>query len=104
MIPMSQAAVLLAALIGGLALGWAFFYGLHRTVQALPQARHPARLLILSLLLRLALLGLAFWLLVAVGGQWPELLAAFVGIMLMRLILIRQLGETGPRPKGGASR
>ena len=32
MIPMSEAALLLAALIGGLALGWAFFYGLHRTV------------------------------------------------------------------------
>jgi len=103
MIPMSQAVALLAAVIGGLALGWVFFYGLHRTVQALPQTQHPARLLVLSLLLRLALLGIAFWLLVAVGGQWPELLAAFVGIMLMRLILIRQLGETPPRPKGGAS-
>jgi len=104
MIPMSQAALLLAALIGGLALGWAFFYGLHRTVQALPQTRHPARLLVLSLLLRLALLGVAFWLLVAVGGQWPELLAAFAGVMLMRLILIRQLGETPHRPTRGASR
>jgi F1F0 ATPase subunit 2 len=101
---MNQAAALLAALIGGLALGWAFFYGLHRTVQALPRTQHPGRLLVLSLLLRLALLGVAFWLLVAVGGQWPELLAAFVGIMLMRLILIRHLGETPTPPKGEAPR
>jgi len=54
---------LMLAFIGGLAVGWIFFYGLHRTVRALPETGRPALLLGGSLLLRMGLLLGAGWLL-----------------------------------------
>jgi len=95
----NQPGLLLGALLGGLAVGWVFFYGLHRTVQALARTRHPAQLLAASLLARIALLGAAFWLLLQAGGDWPHLLAAFAGVMLMRLILLRRFGKAPDNPK-----
>jgi F1F0 ATPase subunit 2 len=80
---------LLAALLGGLAVGWAFFYGLHRTVQALPRTRRPGLLIGVSLLLRMGLLLAAAGLLLRAGGQWQHLLAAFIGVMFMRFVLLR---------------
>ncbi len=91
------AELFLSAFLGGLAVGWIFFYGLHRTVQALPRARHPTLLLAVSLLLRLALLGTGTALLLFAGGDWPHLLAGFAGVMLMRLILVLRFGR-GRRP------
>lgn len=80
------------ALLGGLAVGFIFFYGLHRTVEALPRARRPGLLLGVSLLARLALLGGALLLLLRAGGEWPHLLGALLGMMAMRFILVWRLG------------
>lgn len=90
---MSAAASLLLAFLGGLAVGWVFFYGLHHTVRALPGADRPALLLIASLLLRLGLLLGAAWLLFRAGGRLEHLLTAFVGVMLVRFLLLRRLGR-----------
>ena len=84
---------LLLALLGGLTVGWVFFYGLHRTVRSLPGSDRPALLLIVSLLLRMVLLLGAGWLLFRLGGGLEHLLAAFVGIMLARFLLLRRLGR-----------
>lgn len=83
---------LLLAFLGGLAVGWVFFYGLHRTVRALPGADRPALLLVASLMLRMGLLLGAAWLLFSTGGRLEHLLAAFVGVMLVRFLLLRRLG------------
>jgi F1F0 ATPase subunit 2 len=88
-----QAASLLLALLGGSLVGWVFFHGLRRTLQALPEARHPGLLIGISLLLRLALLLGAGWLLFRLGGELEHLLAAFVGVMLVRFLLLRRLGR-----------
>jgi F1F0 ATPase subunit 2 len=90
---MSAAVGLLPAFLGGLAVGWVFFHGLRRTVQALPNARRPGLLIGVSLLLRLSLLLGAGWLLFRLGGGLPHLLAAFIGVMLVRLVLLRQSGR-----------
>jgi F1F0 ATPase subunit 2 len=90
---MSAAASLLLAFLGGLAVGWVFFYGLHRTVRALPEADRPALLLVASLLLRMGLLLGAGWLLLRLGGDLEHLLSAFIGIMLVRFLLLRRLGS-----------
>lgn len=84
---------LLIAFLGGLALGWVFFYGLHRTVRALPGSDRPALLLIISLLLRMGLVLGAGWLLFRLGGGLEHLLAAFVGVVLARILLLRRLGR-----------
>lgn len=81
--------------LGGLAVGWAFFNGLRRTVQALPDARRPGLLIGVSLLLRMALLLGAGWLLFRVGGRLEHLLAAFLGVMLVRFLLLRRGGGAG---------
>ena len=90
---MNAAAGLLLAFLGGLAVGWVFFYGLHRTVRALPGSDQPALLLVVSLLLRMGLLLGAGWLLFRLGGELEHLLAAFVGVMLVRFLLLRRLGR-----------
>ncbi|MFE8032618.1 ATP synthase subunit I [Thiohalocapsa marina] len=103
------------ALLCGLAVGWVFFYGLQRTVQALPHVRRPALLIGLSLLLRLALLWAGLSLLIRVGGQWQHLLAAMVGMLLMRSLLVRRqrpataptvapTAGSKPAPKAGPGR
>lgn len=73
---------------GGLAVGWGFFYGLHRTVEALPGARRPGLLIGASLLVRLALLFAAGALLLHAGGEWQQLLAAVTGVLITRFILL----------------
>jgi F1F0 ATPase subunit 2 len=90
---MSAAAGLLLAFLGGLAVGWIFFYGLHRTVRALPEADRPALLLVASLMLRMGLLLGGGWLLFRLGGGLEHLLTAFVGVMLVRFLLLRRLGS-----------
>jgi F1F0 ATPase subunit 2 len=90
---MTASIQLLLAFLGGLAAGWVFFYGLHRTVRALPGSERPALLLIVSLLLRMGLLLGAGWLLFRLGGGLEHLLAAFIGVMLVRFLLLRRLGR-----------
>lgn len=93
----SDLSLSVVALLGGLAVGWAFFYGLLRTVRMLPGSEHPARLLALSLVMRLALLAGAGWLLLQVGGGWVQILLALAGVMLMRLLILRRsLPPTSP--------
>lgn len=92
---MTASMYLLLALSGGLAVGWIFFYGLHRTVRALPETGRPALLLGGSLLLRMGLLLGAGWLLFRLGGGLEHLLAAFVGVLLARFLILRRLGR-GP--------
>lgn len=86
---------LLVAFLGGLTIGWVFFYGLHHTVRSLPGSDRPALLLIVSLLLRMGLVLGAGWLLFRLGGGLEHLVAAFVGVMLARFLLLRRLGR-GP--------
>lgn len=88
------------ALACGLLVGWIFFYGLHRTVQALPSARRPALLLGASLLARMALLLLGCWLLILAGAGWQQLLAALFGILAMRLLVLRRYGGLALRERG----
>jgi F1F0 ATPase subunit 2 len=86
------------ALLGGIAVGWAFFFGLRLTVRALPGSEHPAWLLGISLVLRFALVAGAGWLLLQVGGGWMQILIALAAMMLMRLLILRRSLDAGPGP------
>jgi F1F0 ATPase subunit 2 len=80
---MSLAATLVAALLGGLALGAVYFAALDWSVRRLLESRGGAASMALSLVLRLALAAAVF--LVAVrGGGWPALLAALGGFLIVR--------------------
>jgi F1F0 ATPase subunit 2 len=75
------AGAVLAALYLG-ALWW--------TVQRVARADQPALWLLASLLMRLLLLGAAFYLII-VDGHWQGLLAALAGFVVLRTFVLRQV-------------
>lgn len=93
--PLPMASQLLVSGLLGMVLGAVYFYALWVTIRRLPQARHPALLLLASALLRLGMLftGLYF---VTAGGHWEPLLAAVAGVILSRILLTRWLPMLSP--------
>lgn len=85
-------------LLAGVVLGAVFFGGLMLTVRRLPTARRPAALALSSFVVRTAvvLAGLAW----VAQGDWRRLAGALVGLVAMRVMLVRAWGL---RPAGGSS-
>lgn len=81
------------AFLGGLALGLAYFASLWLVLQRLPTARHPVALAMGSLLGRVALAVVGFYLIGA--GDWRRFLLALAGFASARLLLVRRWGEPG---------
>lgn len=92
---MNDALNLAAALIAGMALGAFFFGGLWWTVNKGVSSDRPALWFVGSMLLRtgVVLPGLYF----VSGGNWQRLLAALLGFVLARLIVV-QLTRAAARP------
>lgn len=80
---------LMLTVLAGAALGLLFFAGLWWTVRRLPEARHPALLVLSSLLLRTALTVFGFYWLMA--GDPLRLTAALLGFFAVRAVLVRRL-------------
>ncbi len=89
-------AMLAAAFAAGLTLGSFYFAALRHTVKKLSTARHPARLMVMSLLVRLSVLLAGLY--VVMGGQWERLAVAMLGFLLVRKILTFRLGPTKEEP------
>lgn len=88
---------MILAFVGGIFLGIFFFGGLYFTIEKMQKIKHPALFMVLSLLIRMAILLLGFYLLM--NSQYQNLLAALVGVLISRFILIRKLGNTKEIPK-----
>jgi F1F0 ATPase subunit 2 len=82
---------LIAAFIVGLALGAFYFTALWRTVRQLPAAKSPARLMIGSFILRMAVVMVGFYLMMG-EGHWERLASAMLGFIIIRKILTYRLG------------
>jgi F1F0 ATPase subunit 2 len=83
----SNPAMLLLALGVGLLAGGVFFAGLWFTVRQLAVAKRPAALMLVSSLVRIAVVLGAFFL---VGrGHLDRMLACLLGFLLARFIVIR---------------
>jgi len=80
---------LLLAFAAGAGIGTFYFGGLWWTVRRLATDDHPARLTLLSLLVRTGLSLGAFY--VVMGGEWERLMAALLGVMAIRLLMVRRL-------------
>jgi len=78
---------IITSLALGLAAGLAYFYVLHRSVALLTATNAPARIL-LGAMLRLAMAGAAFWLVITLGGV-ADLLTCLVGFLLGRVVMQR---------------
>lgn len=75
----------------GVALGGLYFGALWFTVSRLAHTRRPALLMVASLSARLALLLIGFYVILD-GAHWDRLLAALLGFVAVRTVLIRKLG------------
>lgn len=87
---------MIIAFLGGILLGIFFFGGLYFTVERIQQVKHPVLFMVLSLLIRLAILLLGFYLLM--DSRYQNLLAALAGVLLSRFFLIRKFGHTKKMP------
>ena len=91
---MNSLLTIAASAAAGALLGLLFFQGLWITLSNLQEVRHPAILLLVSLLLRFAIVLGGFYLLARYGG-WPHLLAAAAGLTLVRILLLRRKPPPG---------
>jgi F1F0 ATPase subunit 2 len=82
--------ILMAAFAAGLVLGGFYFIALWQTVRRLPATGSPARLMLGSLVLRMAVLSAGFYF--VMGGHWERLAAAMLGFIVIRKILTYRLG------------
>ena len=82
---------LVAAFSAGLALGAFYFTALWRTVRQLPKAHSPARLMLGSFIIRMAVVMAGFYLIMG-AGHWERLAAAMLGFIIVRKILTYFLG------------
>jgi F1F0 ATPase subunit 2 len=82
---------LIAAFVAGLALGAFYFIALWQTVQRVPSTASPARLMLGSFILRMAVVMAGFYLIIN-GGHWERLAAAMLGFIIIRKILTYRLG------------
>ncbi len=93
---------LVAALVGGMAIGAFFFGGLWLTIGYLERTTRPAMLLLGSFMGRtvLALSGLF----VLAWGRWERLAIAVVGFLVARIVVVNVLGRLEVKPYGIESR
>ena len=82
--------ILMAAFAAGFVLGGFYFIALWQTVRRLPATGSPVRLMLGSLVLRMAVLSAGFYF--VMGGHWERLAAAMLGFIVIRKILTCHLG------------
>lgn len=80
------------SLAAGFALGYIFFGGLWLTVRRLPKMKHPMLWTFLSLIVRMGISLIGFYL-IARGGHWIHLLVCLVGFMTVRFVLAKPQKE-----------
>jgi F1F0 ATPase subunit 2 len=88
---MNMAVVLAVAFTAGMVLGAFYFTALWQTVRRLSSAKSPARLLLGSIILRMAVVMAGFYLIMG-AGHWERLAAAMLGFIIVRKILTYFLG------------
>ena len=87
---LSTMIILMMSFAAGLVLGAFYFVALWRTVNRLSSTTSPVRLMLGSLILRLAVVTAGFYF--VMGGQWERLAVAMLGFVVIRKILTYRLG------------
>lgn len=92
--------VVVVGIVGGLALGFAYFGGLWLTVRRAAQSERPALLVMLSFLGRSLFLFGGFALM-ALDGSWARVVIAAAACIAVRFAMQRRLAPA-PGREGGA--
>ena len=88
---MITVAILSGAFAAGLVLGAFYFIALWKTVREIPDTQRPARLILGSLVVRMAVVLPAFYF--VMSGHWERLAMALIGFILARKLLTRHFGS-----------
>ena len=88
---MPETPTLVMAFVAGLVLGAFFFGGLWWTVQKGLKSENPAIWFFGSMMLRIALIVLAFY--YVAQGHWSGLLACLAGFLVGRFFIVRRLAR-----------
>lgn len=97
---MDDAGLLVLAVVAGGLLSVPMVSGLWWTLRRLPDARWPVALALLSFWGRLGVTVLGFYLVTA--GDWRRGVAALVGFLIGRTLLVRWHGRPAARVAEGA--
>ena len=89
---MITVAILASAFAAGLVLGAFYFIALWRTVRKIPDTQSPARLILGSLVVRMAVVLPGFYF--VMSGHWERLVMALIGFILVRKLLTRRFGSS----------
>lgn len=92
--PMQVVAALALGSVLGIGVGIAFFGGLAWTVSRLPDARAPGRLVMASLVLRLAVAALGAWAAASLGGMTATAALAVAAIGVRTVVVTRMAPGT----------
>lgn len=84
----------------GAALAAVYLAGLWFTVNRIQERRHPALWLVSGFLARLAMVFAVFYFIIQ-DHQWPHLVAALAGFVIVRGLTIRRVREKIPKPNTG---
>jgi len=82
--------ILALMFLAGMALGAFYFISLWQTLMILPKTQNRASLLMVSFVLRVAVVLTALYLLM--DGHWERVAVAMIGFIVMRKILTYRLG------------
>lgn len=87
---------MVVAFFGGVVLGVVFFGGLYWSVNQLPSIKYPGLLMVVSMLVRMAILLTGLYFLMA--GEIKNLLAAVAGVMLIKFVMIARVRQKPTAP------
>jgi F1F0 ATPase subunit 2 len=88
---MAGTSYLILAFITGMGLGVFFSLNLWSSVRRMTDEQTPWYFIYGSFILRMLVVVLGFYLVMA--GRWERLVAAFLGFVLVREIMVRRLGR-----------
>jgi F1F0 ATPase subunit 2 len=97
---MHELTPLILSLGAGLALGMIYFGGLWHTVRKLPETQKPFSTMFWSFTVRTGIVMTGFY--IVMGGHWERLVAALLGFILVREMLVRRIGMRTAIPPTGA--
>jgi F1F0 ATPase subunit 2 len=89
---MAETSYLILTFIAGMALGTFFSLNLWYSVRKMADEQTPWYILFGNFLFRMGVTVTGFYLVMA--GQWERVLAALLGFVFMREILVRRLGKS----------
>ncbi|MGD8569930.1 MAG: ATP synthase subunit I [Gammaproteobacteria bacterium] len=93
---MSNWLLLVLMFFAGALLAAVYLGGLWLTVNRIHQRRHPALWLLSGFLVRLLMVFAVFYFIIK-EHQWPHLLAALAGFVIVRALTIRRVREKTPK-------